>query len=325
MVLVTGATGHLGNVLVRELLARGERVRALVLPEDCSPLQSLNVELVEGDVLAPPSLARAMEQVRVVYHLAGVISIVPGREEWMRRVNVEGVRNVATVALQAGVRRMVHVSSVHAFRRMPHGVVMDESTPLAPDSPAGTYDRTKAEGTLAMLQLIARGLDGVIVCPSGIVGPYDYRGSEMGRTVLDFTRQKVHFLVDGAYDFVDVRDVARGLIAACERGRTGEIYILSGTRARLTSIKAMAQAAAGVHSPHVVVPFGLANLIAGVAERLTWLTKQTPRFTRYALRTVRDNSAFSNAKARRELGYAPRPLEQTIADTVRWWREQRRR
>jgi dihydroflavonol-4-reductase len=323
MILVTGATGHVGNVLVRELLSRKERVRALVLPGENAPsLEGLDVERVEGNVLDPPSLERAMDGVGVVYHLAGVISILPGDEEKMRRVNVDGVRNVARAALGAGVGRLVHASSVHAFRRMPHGVTVDESVPFAPDSPAGAYDRTKAEGTLAVLDEVEQGLDAVIACPSGIIGPYDYLKSEMGQTILDFSRKKIHLLVDGAYDFVDVRDVAKGLTLAAEKGRTGQAYILSGAQVKLGQIRSTAQEIAGNHTPAIIVPFGLAGLVAGLAERFYRLTRTTPRFTSYALQTVRDNSAFSHAKARRELGYHPRPLRESIADTIAWWRAQ---
>jgi dihydroflavonol-4-reductase len=161
----------------------------------------------------------------------------------------------------------------------------------------------------------------VIVCPSGIIGPYDYLQSEMGQTVLDLARAKLHFLVDGAYDFVDVRDVARGLVLARERGRTGEAYILSGTQAKLTHLKRVIQEITGVRSPTVVLPLGLAGFVAGLMERFYRLTKSPPRFTRYALRTVRDNSAFCCAKAQGELGYIPRPLPETIADTIDWWGE----
>ena len=321
MILVTGATGHVGNVLVRQLLARGAQVRALVLPgEDAPSLQGLEVERVEGDVLDPTTLERAMDGVEVVYHLAGVISILPGSEDIMRRVNVEGVRNVVNAALKAGVRRLVHISSIHAFKRVPSGTTLDETVPFAPDSPAGAYDRTKAEGTLAVLQAVRQGLDAVIVCPTGVIGPHDYLTSEMGQTILDFAKRKLHFLVDGAYDFVDVRDVAQGLILAREKGRPGEVYILSGAHVKLVQLKKVVQEVVGVRSPAVVLPFGLAHLVATLSERFYRWTGATPRLTRYALRTVQESSDFRCDKARRELGYTPRPLRDSIADTLAWWR-----
>lgn len=321
MILVTGSAGHIGNVLARELLSRGERVRAMVLPgEDLASIQGLGVEQIEGNVLDPASLDRAMAGVDVVYHLAGVISILPGDEATMHRVNVEGAQNVAQAALKAGVRRMVHTSSVHAFRRLPHGETVDETTPLVPDSCANAYDTTKALGTMAVLNEVNRGLDAVIVCPSGVIGPFDFNRSEMGQTVADFARKKPHILVDGAYDFVDVRDVARGLILAEKRGRTGELYILSGTQVQLAQIRNTVQEIAGIRMPIIILPFGLAGVLARLMERIYRITRNTPRFTSYALQTVRDNSAFSHAKAERELGYISRALRDSLADTIAWWR-----
>lgn len=318
MILVTGATGHVGNVLVRELLAQKQQVRAMVLPNDnCVSLEGLDVERVAGNVLDPASLDRAMEGVDVVYHLAGIISILPGAETLMRRVNVDGVRNTAQAALRAGAR-MVHTSSIHAFKRMPHGICIDEHIPFAPDSPAGAYDRTKAEGTLAVLETVEHGLDAVIACPTGIIGPYDYLDSEMGNVIRNFAQKKLHFLVKGAYDFVDVRDVAKGLIQAADRGRTGETYILSGARIEIAQIKQVVQEFIGIHTPHVVAPMWLADLFARIAEPFYRLTHAIPKFTQYSLRTVRDNCDFSHAKAETELGYKARPLHESIADVLTW-------
>ena len=318
MILVTGATGHVGNVLVRELLAQEQHVRAMVLPNDnCASLEGLDVECVAGNVLDPASLDRAMDGVDVVYHLAGIISILPGAETLMRKVNVDGVRNTAQAALRAGAR-MVHTSSIHAFKRMPHGICIDEYIPFAPDSPAGAYDRTKAEGTLAVLETVEQGLDAVIACPTGIIGPYDYLDSEMGNVIRNFAQKKLHFLVKGAYDFVDVRDVAKGLIQAAERGRRGETYILSGARIEITQIKQVVQEFVGIHTPHSVAPMWLADLFARIAEPFYRLTHAIPKFTQYSLRTVRDNCDFSHAKAETELGYKARPLHESIADVLTW-------
>ena len=319
MILVTGATGHLGNVLVRKLLAAGELVRVLVLPDDPGlSLAGLNVEWVTGNVLSPPTLRRALRGVDRVYHLAGIISILPGKAELMRRVNVEGVYNVAQAALQAGVRRMVHVSSVHAFHRPTAVRAVDESEPLALDGAAGAYDQTKAEGTEAVLEVAQAGLDAVIVCPTGIIGPGDYLRSEMGQTILEYTHERLHFLVAGAYDFVDVRDVAQGVRAAGAKGEAGELYILSGTHVELPQLHDLVQELAEVHSPQLVLPFSLAAVGARLAELWYKFFRLTPRFTSYSLRTVQDNAFFSRAKAERELGYQPRPLRETLADTIAW-------
>ena len=322
MILVTGAAGHVGNVLVRELLSRGQRVRAMVMPgEDISSLKDLDVEICEANVLDKESLETAMQGIDSVYHLAGIISIMPGEEQLMEQVNVEGVRNVAEAALKMGVRRLVHTSSIHAFQRMPHGTIVDESSPVASNSPEGSYDRTKAEGTLAVLKVVERGLDAVIVCPTGVIGPYDFRKSEMGQTILGFAHDRIHLLVDGAYDFIDVRDVADGLISACEKGKSGELYILSGFRILVREIKQIVQELVGNRTPSIVLPMRLAAFAARFTEPFYRLAKKVPKFTRYSLQTLRDNSNFSHEKAARELGHCPRPLRESIADTLAWWRD----
>ncbi|MBN1872636.1 MAG: NAD-dependent epimerase/dehydratase family protein [Anaerolineae bacterium] len=319
MILVTGATGHVGNVLVRKLVERGEHVRAMVLPGDnCISLEGLDVEYVEGNVLYPETLDRAMAGVDTVFHLVGIISIVPGAEVLMRKVNVEGVRNTAQAALRARVQRMVHVSSVHAFRREPHGVTMDERTPFEVEHPAGSYDRTKAEGTLALLDVVKQGLNAVVACPTGIIGPHDYLGSEMGQTIVKFARRKLHLLVKGAYDFVDVRDVANGLLLAAEKGRVGETYILSGTHVQITRLRDLVQELANVRSAKVILPFKLALAFAGLMQHVYRWTHTIPQYTPYSLHTIYDNAIFSCAKAQAELGYRVRSLRETVTDTLVW-------
>ena len=217
MILVTGATGHVGNVLVRELVRMNKKVRALLLPgEDRGPIRNLDMEIVEGDVLDIETLKEACRGVDTVYHLAGVISILPGVNETMWRVNVEGTRNIIDAAVHSGVKRLVYTSSIHALKRVPHGVVIDERLPFDPESPAGEYDRTKAAASVAVLEAVReRGLDAVIVCPTGIIGPYDYRRSEMGSLISSWMSKGMHFLIDGSFDFVDVRDVAKIGRASC--------------------------------------------------------------------------------------------------------------
>ncbi len=319
MILVTGASGHLGNVLVRELIARGEKVRALVYPgEPLKSLQGMLIEVIVGDVLDRELMNRAMQNVDTVFHLAGIIAIRPGSEELMRLVNVEGTRTAAEVALENKIRRFIHVSSVHAFRRDPSAAVIDETAPLALDSPQGSYDRTKAEGTKIVLDLVNQGLNAVIACPSGIIGMHDYAGSEIGKALISFANNKPDILVDGAYDFVDVRDVVSGLILASQKGSNGEIYILSGYHTSVEKLCQMAQAATGTKSPKIKVPIRYAIFFIGLIEGLVSWLKIKSRYTVYSLHTLLESSAFSSNKAKTELGYQSRPLSETVADFITW-------
>jgi dihydroflavonol-4-reductase len=323
VILVTGAAGHVGNVLVRQLVERGEQVRALILPgEDCSALESLPIQKVEGNVLQPETLGNAFAGIDTVFHLAAIIAIMPGQETLMRRVNVEGTRNIIQAALASGVRRLVYTSSIHALQRPPEGVTIDETLHFDVSNPAGDYDRTKACASLEVLKAVAETrLDAVIVCPTGVIGPYDYRRSEMGELIRDWMGKKLSVMIEGFFDFVDVRDVARGHIQACENGRRGAAYILGGERVSLEWMWRMVRQVAAIPARMVKIPLPLARFGAWFTPLYYRMAQSTPRFTSYALETVRSNSHISHARAARELGYLPRSLASTLDDTVCWWRE----
>jgi len=322
MILVTGATGHIGNVLIRQLLEKGEKVRALVWKgEDTTPIQDLQVETIEGDVLDLPSLETAFKGVETAYHLAGIISIMPGNNPFVWDVNVQGTRNVLEIARQAGVRRLIYTSSIHAIARAPHGLQIDETLPFDMNNPYGAYDRSKAEASLDVQKASRNGLNAVIVCPTGVIGPYDFRRSEIGNVILDAARRKTTLYVDGAYDFVDVRDVADGMIKASEHGRSGESYILSGHKISVRYLLETVREVTGYAFPKIKIPFNLAEAMSRLMPSYYNWRKTKPKFTPYSLEVLQSNSDISYAKAARELGYKPRPIYASIADTVRWFLE----
>ncbi len=323
MWLVTGATGHIGNVLVRELLKRGEKVRVLILPGECrAPLDGLDVETFEGDILNMDSLFEAMRGVEGVFHLAGIISIMPGTDELVRRVNIEGTKNILRAAREMRVKRLVYTSSIHAIKRVEEGII-DETLPYDPGNPYGEYDRAKAEATLEVEKAARAGLEAVIACPTGVIGPYDFRGSLMGNVIRTAAENKPTLYVDGAYDFVDVRDVVNGLIAAAEKGRRGESYILSGHRISVRYLLETVREITGKYFFAMKVPFDLAKFAALFTPMYYSLAKTAPRFTPYSLEVLRSNSNISHAKATQELGYQPRPLYESIRDAVKWFLEKK--
>ena len=325
MIFVTGATGHIGNVLVRQLLALGKKVRVLKLPgEDPTPLKDLDVEVIEGDVLDQPLLQRALQGVKHVYHLAGVISIVPGVSRILDRVNVQGTRTILAACREAGVERVVYTSSIHAFAEAPLGTPMDEQQPFDPALALDDYGRSKAQASLEVVEAARQGLDAVIVCPTGVIGPYDFRRSEMGEVVKTFAQRGPKLYVDGAYNFVDVRDVAAGHILACERGKPGESYILAGERITVKRLMELVEELTGRHAPHWHVPLWMARWAAHVAPVYYRLTRTKPQITPSALRTLASNSDISAAKAQRELGYRARSLRDSLLDTLSWLRASNR-
>lgn len=321
MNLVTGATGHIGNVLVKTLVDRGEPVRVLILPgEDLTPLDGLNIEIVYGNVLDRKSLDEAFHEIDYVFHLAGIISISSEKDPVVHDVNVDGTRNMMDAAMQAGVKRFIYTSSIHAFKRIPHGQVIDETIPIDPESNVGAYDRSKAEATLAVMEKVKEGLPAVIVCPTGVIGPYDYKKSELGSVMSSWMMNKVNYMIEGSYDFVDVRDVVQGLILAREKGTIGQMYILSGHLLRVSDLWKIGKELFSIKSAIINIPMRLARFAARIAEWYYKKTRTIPKFTRYSLETLQSNAVISNLKARLYLGYKTRPTIETMKDTMDWWK-----
>jgi dihydroflavonol-4-reductase len=331
-IAVTGATGHIGCNLVRALLAAGHDVRAVVRgpgtqPEhevaaERSPLAGVACERVAAELADAASLTRAFDGAELVFHLAARISIAPGDEAEVHAVNVGGVRNVVTACLDARVRRLVHFSSIHAFDAEPAGEIVDEKRRLAPDRDGVvTYDRSKANGEREIIAGIERGLDAVVVNPTAVLGPNDFRPSPMGRVLLDLHHRRLPALVDGGFDWVDVRDVVAGAIAAAERGQRGDKFLLSGTHKRVAELAEMVESLTGVRAPRFVSPMWLARAGAPFATVVSRALGKPPRFTSQSLHALRHHQRVSNERARERLGYAPRALGETLKDTFAWFRE----
>lgn len=320
MVLVTGATGHIGNVLVRQLNSIGVKPKVLVLPkEDITSIKGLEFEIVTGDVLDTDSLNRAFNDVDVVFHLAGIITIMPGKNELVRKVNVEGTRNIINACFRHDVKRLIYTSSIHALKRIAHGKTMDESLPFDPNNPYGAYDSSKAEASILVQEAAKNGLDAVIVCPTGVIGPFDFRMSELGQLIFDCLRSKIQLYINGEYDFVDVRDVVSGIISAWKKGKSGATYILSGHRIQvkeyIDSIARLSQRKIATWK----VPFGLAKLFSYFTPPYYKLFKVNPRFTPYSIEVLQSNCDITHQKATAELGYKVRPVEESLFEAIRWF------
>ncbi len=316
--LVTGAAGFVGNNLVRELLAQGRTVRCLVRTHSAQ-LEDLGVEQVLGDTTQPESLTAAFEGVETVFHLAALVQVGQVKADQLFRTNVEGPRNVAAACLAAGVRRMVHCSSCHALYEHPLHAPIDETRALALSDDCLPYSRSKAEGELQVLEAVAKGLDAVICNPTGIIGPHDDRPSHLGELFIMLHERAMPALIDATYDFVDVRDVVMGLMAAEARGRAGERYLLSGHRVNVKQLAGWAEQATGIKSPTMTSPMWLAMLGAPFVAGWAKLRGQRPIYSPEALEVLRGNSDFDHAKATRELGYQPRPMEQTVQGFYDWY------
>ncbi|MBI5499901.1 MAG: NAD-dependent epimerase/dehydratase family protein [Deltaproteobacteria bacterium] len=321
LVLVTGAAGHVGGNLVRALLAQGRKVRALV-HNDTRALEGLDVERVKGDVLDPATLRPAMEGVEVVYHLAAIITIEGDPDGRVRRTNVEGPHNVVAACLDAKVKRLIHFSSIHAFEQIPLLEQLDEGRPLEQSGRAPVYDQTKAAGQREVWDGVKKGLDAVIVHPTSVIGPFDFKPSRLGQVLLDLYFRRLPSLVGGGFDWVDVRDVVAAAMAAETRGRTGTNYLLGGKWRTVKELAHVAASVTGVRPPRFTSPLWLAKV--GVPFALGWakLTRTRPLYTFESLHALQySNRRISSERAQTDLGYSARPLEETIADSYAWFRE----
>lgn len=321
--LVTGAAGHLGNTIVGELIARGEQVRALVLPNDSAAKRlPKQVEIVEGDVLDLASLERffavAADTRIVVIHCAGIVTVASKYQQIVYDVNVTGTKNIVDLCLQKGAHKLVYISSVHAIPELPKGQVITEIKGFDPNKVIGLYAKTKAAATALVLESVKKGLNASVVHPAGICGPYDYGKGHLTQLVIDYYKGKLAAAVDGGYDFVDVRDVAQGVLACCEQGKPGECYILSNHYYSIPEVLEVFHDVTGKKRIKTFLPMWLAKATAPLGELYYKLRKQPPLYTPYSLHTLTSNGRFSNDKARRELGYHVRPFKLTVADTVRW-------
>jgi dihydroflavonol-4-reductase len=324
MIVVTGGTGHLGNALLHALAAEGTTdVRVLVRRgRSSAAITDLGLQMVDADIRDYESLVRAFQGADVVYHVAGIVSIAETGLKRLRETNVEGTRNVVNACREVGVRRLVYTSSVHAFVEPASGTYLRETCDIDPERVRGPYARTKAEATRIVLEAVREGMDAVIVFPSAIIGPYDSRPSHLGQLMLDSARGHLPAAVRGAYDFVDVRDVAQGLIAAAREGRRGEGYILGGHRVTIDGLLKTVELITGARAPRLCLPLGFAKTVSVFMPAYYRVRRQQPRFTTYSLHVVSSNSLMSHEKAERELGFSPRPFEETVRDGLQWFQEQ---
>lgn len=322
-VAVTGATGHVGGNLVRALLARGDEVRVLLRADDRA-VRGLDVERIPGDVLQPRTLAPLVEGIELVFHLAAVISISGDRGGRLEQVNVLGPRHLAAACLAAGVRRLVHFSSIHALESQPDDRPIDEERPFVAEAGAPAYDRTKAAGEREIRAAAARGLEVVILNPTGIVGPFDFKPSYTGELILSLARRRLPALVEGGFDWVDVRDVVGAALVAGDRGRAGERYLVPGNWVSIPDFAREVQHATGAPPPRIVSPAWAARLGVPFVALFARLSGRDPLYTAESLRAISQNSRVDGSKAASELGHLPRPFAATVADTVSWFREQGR-
>lgn len=319
-VLVTGASGFVGAAVANTLRKRGYRVRTLV--RATSPRGNLDPqdETAVGDILDAASLDRALEGVDHVVHAAADYRLWARDPSETLRANVEGTRLVMQAARAVGARRIVHVSST-ATIRPGEDAPSDETMAAAVEPDMGNYKKSKILAERLVDAMVRdAGLPAVIVNPSTPIGPRDIKPTPTGRIVVEAASGRMPAFVETGLNLAHVDDVAAGVVAALERGGVGERYILGGENVALSDLLCAIARIVGRKPPRIRLPFGLVYPIAVGAEAIAHVTGRTPFATREGLRLARKFMFYSDAKARRELGYATRPYTQGLEDAIVWFR-----
>jgi dihydroflavonol-4-reductase len=322
LTLVTGGSGFLGSAVVRALIERDVRVRALVRassPRD--NLHGLPCDVVVGDLTHRESLKAALKDVRYLFHVAADYRLWARDPSEIIRANVEGTLNLKREALAAGVERIVYTSSVAALRVAGATAPVDEAAALSPEEAIGAYKRSKIMAERAVEDMILReGLPAIIVSPTTPIGPRDIRPTPTGRILLDAARGRIPAFVDTGLNFVHVDDVAAGHLLAFEKGRIGERYILGGENLTLRQLLETIAELAGRKAPRLRLPRAPLMPLAFAAERLAHLTGKEPLLTLDGLRMSRYRMFFTSAKAEHDLGYRSRPYREGVVDALSWFR-----
>jgi dihydroflavonol-4-reductase len=318
-IAVTGASGHVGNNLCRMLTGQGHQVKALI-HRDSGSLSGLNLELVKGDVISITDLKELCDGCEVVFHLAAAISILKN-DPSCNRINADSCRNLVHAARSTGIKKIIHFSSIHAFRSDPLKEELNETRELALDSLI-SYDHSKALGQKIMQGSSSQSLEIVVLNPTAIIGPYDYKPSLQGNALIRFYKGQNPVLVPGGYNWVDVRDVCLAAVNAIEYGAPGTSYLLAGSWQDLRTLAREIHRLGGHKAPLLEIPVWMALMGAPLINLHAGITGKPPLYTPVSLHTLNHSHRnISSSRAESVLGFKPRPFVETLAATITWFRD----
>jgi len=322
LAFVTGATGFVGSHVARALAEQGASLRLLVrASSNTKNITELKADLVTGDLRDPASLQKAISGCDTLFHVAADYRLWVRDPEDMYRANVEGTRAILEAARNGGVRRVVYTSSVATMGFTSNAQPANEQSPVSLDNMIGPYKRSKFMAEQVAVEAAKSGIDVVIVNPTTPVGDRDIKPTPTGRIVVDFLKKKFPAYVDTGLNLVDVTECARGHIAALEKGRCGERYILGGENLTLKQILDKLAAITGLPSPSMRVPYVLA-LATGVVDEIVTgrIRGREPRATIDAVRMGRKKMFVTSAKAEHELGWKVVPVDEALRRAADWFR-----
>lgn len=319
-IALTGATGHLGSAILQQACKKDISVKALARDINTSSLKDMPVEKVNGNLLDPVSLRNLMQDCDTLIHSAAMISVNGDPKGLVHQTNVEGTKLVVEAALQAGIKRCIYISSIHAYQQSPSSEVLDEQRKPV-DENAFAYDRSKFAGQQIALEANNRGMEVIVVNPTSIIGPYDFKPSLMGQVIIDLYKGRLPFIFNGGFDFCDCRDVANAILNATIMGSPGETYLLSGKWYSLKQLVQLLSKASSKKIRVMALPRFVAKAGLPFVKLLGALQEKEPLYTNEALEALfNGNRCISSNKAKLALNYTTRPLEETLLDTIEWFK-----
>ena len=320
--LITGGSGHVGSNLVRKLTEKGYKIRTIDFDGDHRAFEGFDVELVKGDITDYTSLQEVFKDVDVVFHTAAMINLDRRYREAIEFVNIEGTRNVCEVALEKSVKKLVHFSSVDAFYRFPIDEPLLEDRELIDDASGMPYDYSKAEGQRIVIEFCNKGLDASIIHPTSIVGPNDFKPGLPMQAFVDMANGKTKLMPDWGYNFIDVRDLCDAAISAVENGKTGQNYIIGGEYHSYLYIAELMGKQVGRKVVYGKLPEFITYLAIPFEYIKSLINKKPRLITLDSIHTAQTgNKVVPSTLAREELGHNPRPIEETIFDTVEFFQK----
>ena len=306
---------------MRQLISNGWRVKCLI-HKDLTALSNLDIETVEGGLSDPKFLSENMEGSDAVFHSAAYVSVENIDIPLMHEINVVGTKNICQAAIDANIPKLIHFSSIHAFNQLPTNEPLDEDRPLVSNKNAPPYDKTKAAAQRLVYDACDSGLDATILHPTGIIGPFDFKPSRMGKVLLDIMTRKMLININAGFNWVDVRDVSEAAINCITLGKQGQHYIIPGQWATFKQISTMISNQLHLRTNLVTLPFWSAYLALPFAFLFSKLTGNRPSFSRGSLHALAEQCQnIPGNLAKKEIGHSPRPLVETINDTITWFKK----
>lgn len=319
-IAITGATGHLAASIIPVLIRKGYNIRALQY-EQALPFREEKLEIIRGSILDPPALHTLVDGCDIVIHAAAKISINSNQDASVYAVNVNGTKNLLDAAQKANVKRFIYLSSIHAYRQFPVHEMLDETQAYC-DHRSPRYDQSKRDAQQYVLQHLSGPTEVVVLNPTSVIGPNDYKPSLLGKAVIDMYNGKIPALISGGFDFCDVRDVAEGIVNAIDQGRHGHAYLLGGSWYSVVELHQLIMEIKGTEASIPVLPPWAGYLGLPFIKMMASLQKTAPLYTKESLDALKNGNRHINSqKASQELGYFCRPLRETITDTISWFKQ----